>query len=166
MSLKYLLDANTYIQAKNLYYRMSIVPGFWDWLDLQFGHGNAGSVKPVHIELVDYGDELSDWVKSRDTYFLDVSDDKTQDTYTEIVNYIATNKYYAEPHVSNFLGGADPWLIAKASTTGAVIVTHERKVGEDSSKVKIPNICEQFGVSYIDTYSLMSLLKARLNLSV
>ncbi|MFC2993598.1 DUF4411 family protein [Halomonas tibetensis] len=34
--MTYLLDANTYIQAKSLHYRMHIVPGFWEWLDLQF----------------------------------------------------------------------------------------------------------------------------------
>lgn len=29
----YLLDANTYIQAKNLHYQMSFCPAYWDWLD-------------------------------------------------------------------------------------------------------------------------------------
>ena len=28
----YLLDANSYIQAKNLHYQMSFCPAYWDWL--------------------------------------------------------------------------------------------------------------------------------------
>ncbi|WP_263289711.1 DUF4411 family protein [Pseudomonas sp. P5_C3] len=28
-----MLDANSYIQAKNTHYRMGFYPGFWDWLD-------------------------------------------------------------------------------------------------------------------------------------
>jgi hypothetical protein len=28
----YLLDANVFIQAKNLHYGFDFCPGFWDWL--------------------------------------------------------------------------------------------------------------------------------------
>lgn len=35
----YLLDANTYIEAKNRYYQMSFCPAYWDWLDQQFELG-------------------------------------------------------------------------------------------------------------------------------
>ncbi|WP_448218276.1 DUF4411 family protein [Endozoicomonas sp. 2B-B] len=31
--MQYLLDANTFIQAKNQYYAMDICPGYWDWLE-------------------------------------------------------------------------------------------------------------------------------------
>lgn len=30
--MAYLLDANVFIQAKNLYYGMDFCPAFWDWL--------------------------------------------------------------------------------------------------------------------------------------
>jgi hypothetical protein len=30
--MAYLLDANVFIQAKNLHYGMDFCPAFWDWL--------------------------------------------------------------------------------------------------------------------------------------
>ncbi len=42
--MKYLLDANTYIQAKNLYYQMSFCPAYWDWLDKQAKDNIIGSI--------------------------------------------------------------------------------------------------------------------------
>jgi hypothetical protein len=30
--MAYLLDANVFIQAKNLYYGLDFCPAFWDWL--------------------------------------------------------------------------------------------------------------------------------------
>ena len=39
----YLLDANTYIQAKNEYYDMNFCPGFWQWLDLKFRQEQVAS---------------------------------------------------------------------------------------------------------------------------
>ncbi|HVW88415.1 MAG TPA: DUF4411 family protein [Gaiellaceae bacterium] len=31
--MAYLLDANVFIQAKNLHYSFDFCPAFWDWLD-------------------------------------------------------------------------------------------------------------------------------------
>jgi hypothetical protein len=65
--LKYLLDANTYIEAKNLYYGMEICPGYWQWLDIQYQNNLVNSVQPIFYELNSYGDELSSWVKDRES---------------------------------------------------------------------------------------------------
>ncbi len=68
--MNFLLDANTYIEAKNRYYRMNFCPGFWDWLDLQFDSGQLCSISMVYDELSKSGDELSDWVKGQDPQYL------------------------------------------------------------------------------------------------
>jgi hypothetical protein len=39
--MKYLLDANTYIQAMNTYYHVDFCPAYWDWLDRQFNQVNS-----------------------------------------------------------------------------------------------------------------------------
>lgn len=51
--MKYLLDANTYIQAKSLHYRMNVVPGFWSWLDQQFGYQQVCSKCVDTFDLLD-----------------------------------------------------------------------------------------------------------------
>jgi hypothetical protein len=62
---------------------------------------------------------------------------------------------YTEPHRSHFLAVADPWLIAKAKTLGATVVTHEVLAPLGSKKVKIPNICREFGVEFCNTFDLL-----------
>jgi hypothetical protein len=148
--LKYLLDANTYIEAKNLYYGMGICPGYWQWLDVQYQNNLVNSVQPIFNELNAYGDELSDWVKEREAQFLSVTEEETQDIYTGIVQFVA-DRDYQPANRDQFLAGADPWLIAKAGAIESIVVTHESLVGPESKKVKIPNICEHFEIEYLNT---------------
>lgn len=163
--MKYLLDANTYIQANNTYYRMGVCPGYWDWLDQNFELGFVGSIVAVAAELKEGGDELTQWVKRRPEHFLQIDDEETQLRFAEIADFLVSRSGAAEDQVHDFLAGADPWLVAKAKALGATVVTHERLVGPDSKKVKIPNLCVEFRVPYMNTYDLLSLLEARLVLA-
>jgi len=159
--LNYLLDANTYIQAKNDYYRMEICPAYWEWLDRQFSDANLASVSLVYEELKTFGDELSEWVKARKSHFVDVSDDATQNRFSEIAEYAAGIAGVAPASLGDFLQGADPWLIAKAKVLGATVVTQEVLAPASSRKIKIPNVCRRFGVEYLNTFQLLGDLKAR-----
>ena len=158
--MNYLLDANTYIQAKNEYYQMNVCPGYWDWLDSQFEAGYLASVSLVYDELKDFGDELSLWVKERKDQFLDVSDDATQAKFVEIAQHVAELQDLKPGNLENFLGGADPWLIAKAKSIGAVVVTHEVLAPESARKIKVPNVCKKFGVDYLNTFQLLRQMEA------
>lgn len=159
--MSYLLDANSYIQAKNDHYRMKFCPGFWDWLDSSFKQGQLCSINMVYKELSSYGDELSDWVKLRQDHFHPIDDAATQAAFAKIAQHVMALSLPSDPEKIRFLDGADPWLIAKASTTNKTIVTHESLVPANSKKIKIPNICREFGVSYITSYDLLETLEAR-----
>jgi len=63
--MPYLLDSNTFIQAKNEYYAFRLCPGFWDWIDRENHAGTVFSIEPVLKELRDGNDELVDWAKNR-----------------------------------------------------------------------------------------------------
>ncbi len=156
--MKYLLDANTYIQAKNFYYQMSFCPAYWDWLDKQASDKVIGSIDFIQQELKDGQDDLSIWVGTRNTHFQDCTDKTTQDNFTEIADFVMTHPIYSNHEKALFLAKGDPWLIAKSVTTNATVVTLEAKVGDNATKVKIPNICEKFGVRYITPYQLLSTL--------
>ncbi|MCM7515714.1 DUF4411 family protein [Enterobacter hormaechei] len=158
--MRYLLDANTYIQAKNQYYGMDICPAYWHWLDLQFELGNLCSVDMIGRELRDGNDELAEWVKSRPEHFIKNDDDETQAVYIELVKSVMEGNYNPGNR-DNFLAKADPWIIAKAKTTGAVVVTHEALLSEGTKKVKVPNICRQFGVPCINTFQFLREMNAR-----
>ena len=158
--MKYLLDSNTYIQAKNQYYSMDICPAYWDWLDQQFQLGIVASIDMIGKELIDGKDELADWAKNRPSHFINNDDDKTQTAYAEIVTAVAAGDYNPGNR-DNFLAKADPWIIAKAKAIGATVVTHESRVASSAKKIKAPNICQQFEVPCINTFQLLRELKAR-----
>lgn len=154
------MDSNTYIQAKNLHYNMNFCPAFWDWLDKQSQIGQVMSIDNVYLELTDSNDELSVWAKEKRSHFIPVSDTDTQNKFTEIANFVVSQSSKSQADIANFLSKADPWIIAKAATMGAIVVTHEALVPENSKKVKIPNICKAFSVEYINTYQLLLKLEA------
>lgn len=158
--MRYLLDANTYIQAKNQYYGMDICPAYWDWLDLQFEQGVIASVDMIGRELRDGNDDLAIWVRDRPGHFINNDDEPTQDIFSEIVQSVMEGNYNAGDR-DNFLAKADPWIIAKAKTLGATVVTHEAVVAPNARKVKVPNICQQFDVSCLNTFQFLRELNAR-----
>lgn len=159
--MKYLMDANTYIEAKNKYYGMDFCPGYWDWLIDQFAMGNVASIDFVGKELEKGNDKLREWCRSHRDHFIESNDLDTQAEYYEVVNFVMAGKYNPGNR-DGFLKGADPWLIAKSKSTGAVLVTHEaRKAPADTTKVKIPNICDALGVQCISTFELLRTLEAR-----
>ncbi|WP_347986303.1 DUF4411 family protein [Methylomonas sp. AM2-LC] len=158
--MKYLLDSNTYIQAKNFYYGMDICPAYWDWLDQQFQLGTVASVDMIAKELKEGNDELAQWVKDRPEHFINNDDDETQSVFTEIVQAVVAGDYNPGNRDS-FLAKADPWIIAKAKTIGASVVTHESLAVQNTKKVKVPNICRQFDVPCLNTFQFLRELEAR-----
>lgn len=61
--MAYLLDANVFIQAKNLHYGFDFCPAFWDWLDAANGTHSVGSIEKVGDELLAGADELAQWAQ-------------------------------------------------------------------------------------------------------
>ena len=49
--MAYLLDADTFIQAKNLHYGFDFCPGFWDWIVRENAAGCVFSIEKVGDEL-------------------------------------------------------------------------------------------------------------------
>lgn len=102
--------------------------------------------------------KLTFWRQQFDT----IDDKATQEFFGRIAEHVMSMKLPTDPEKIRFLGGADPWLIAKAATTGKTIVTHEVLAPDNSKKIKIPNICKDFDVNYITSFDLLDVLQARL----
>lgn len=163
----YLLDSNVFIEASNRYYTFDICPGFWKWLDLAVQQGIACSIDHIYDELTPKNpgkdkEALAQWCKesksSRRTkkgMFIETSDEKTQKIYTSIVEFVNDNSRYTPPAKKRFLSKADPWLIAKAKSTGRIVVTHEVYDQGSRKSVKIPNVCEKFSVPYANTFDML-----------
>lgn len=61
--MSYLLDANVFIQAKNLHYGLDFCPAFWQWLLDGNANGRVLSIDKVADEIAAGADELTDWVR-------------------------------------------------------------------------------------------------------
>lgn len=151
----YLLDSNTLITAKNVYYQMGFCPGFWEWLDYGYDQQQLASIIPVYDELKAGDDELADWVKARKDFFIDVTDAITQANYALVVNSVSSDETKHRTDRDKFIAKADPWLIAAAMGPGYTVVTVESLVGPGAKVVKIPNVCEFFQVKYKTTFEML-----------
>lgn len=162
--MRFLVDSNIFIEAKNRYYGFDICPGFWEWMDEVCG-GDVGSIIDVRDELAAGRDELAEWIKERNDaeWFLKVDDVPTQGHFANVANHVATAGY-TDAAVEKFLAKADPWLIAKAMTLGSTIVTHETVQPNAKSRVMIPNVCGHFGVPYLNTFDALRQMSASFRL--
>lgn len=61
-----------------------------------------------------------------------------------------------------FAKGADGWLIAYAKAKGCVVVSNEKFEATVRSKVKIPNVCQAFGIPYVNTFEMLRAVGIRL----
>lgn len=156
---RYCLDANVLVQAKNGPYAFDIVPRFWTWIDEMSSRGTIYSTTMVFNELAKGSDELSAWAKERRVSLFVEPTEEVQKCLAEIADHVVS-KYEAQ-QAQTFLEGADPWVIAQCKIDSTVVVTQETLVGFGSKKVKIPNICNEFDVQYLDTYGMMRALGAR-----
>lgn len=163
--MRYLLDSNTYIEAKNRYYGMDICPAYWEWLEIQFNSGAVASIDAIGKELKDGNDELAQWAKDHANHFIKNDDEATQTNFAEIVTYVA-NGDFNPANRDSFLAKADPWIIAKAKTIGATLVTHETLLAPNTKKVKVPYICNQFGVPCVNTFQFLRELEAKFVLPI
>lgn len=158
--MQYCLDSNTLIEAKNIHYGMDFCPAFWDIIEKETKTGRLFSISMVADELIKGNDELTEWAKVRKggVFFIDTDDEDTQKAFVKIADYIWKN--YSEEEASKFLDVADPWLIAKCMTSGATLVTKE-VLAPHAKKVKIPNICKEFGIPYMQTHEVIRSLGAK-----
>lgn len=157
--MAYLLDANIFIQAKNLHYGFDFCPAFWDWLINANVVGRVFSIDKVGDELANGNDDLSTWASGlRDDFFLP-PDAPVFPVLTRVSTW-ATTQGYDPAAVATFLQVADYWLVAHALAHGHTVVTHEIPA-ETVRKIKIPNACGGLGVSCISPYAMLRREHAR-----
>lgn len=157
--MAYLLDANIFIQAKNLHYGFDFCPAFWDWLEVKNAAQQVFSIQQIQDELHAGNDELSDWAANRGENFFLPPDNAVLPVLQQ-VSIWAASQNYKPAAVSTFLQVADYWLVAYALAHGHTIVTHE--VPKDTpSKIQIPNACVGLGIRFMNPYQMLRHERAR-----
>ncbi len=157
--MPYLLDANIFIQAKNLHYGFDFCPAFWDWLIENNDSQKIFSIEKVEDEINAGDDELAEWAKERGSSFFLRPDSQVVKHFAKVSEWTSSQDY--EPAAINtFLQVADYYLIVQALAGGFIIVTHELPASS-TKKIKIPNACIGLGIKFMNPYQMLRREKAR-----
>lgn len=157
--MAYLLDANVFIQAKNLHYGLDFCPAFWEWLIVQNAAANVFSIEKVEDEINAGADELAQWAAQRGKGFFLRPDGATIPALGRVSTW-ATSQTYEPAAVNTFLQVADYYLVAQALAAQHTVVTHEIP-SASTKRIKIPNACIGLGVKVMTPYEMLRLERAQ-----
>lgn len=161
--IKYVLDANVFIEAKNRYYAFDLVPKFWSILIDQADNGRILSIDRVKEELERGKDELAAWVKEKfDNAFVSTDDEDVIQSYSKVMSWVQAHPQFTDGAKADFAKGADGWLVAYAKVNGCVVVTHEQPSTDVKTRVPIPNVCQAFNVLFDDTFKMLRKLGVKI----
>jgi hypothetical protein len=148
----YCLDANVLIQAWQKYYSPVICPDYWKLMNQLGLDGKIFICQEVYDEIIRTEDDLSKWLKESK-----IPIKKASETVIEKLKEIyqtPTHLKLVDNTKSRSL--ADPWVIAHAMDNNSVVVTKEEKVTQtNSTKVKIPNVCDNLNVRWINDFEFV-----------
>ncbi len=162
---RFLLDANVFIEASNRYYQHSICPGFWNALIFHFQDQSLLHSQRRSIMSIDkVKDEillpvwLTEWIEKEasDEWFRSTASNPVQSEYKKVIEWASKNKQYTQAAKSKFADGADGWLVAYAEVHKCVVVTQETSSPESKSIIKLPDVCNQFGVECMNTFEMLN----------
>lgn len=149
----YCLDANVLIQAWQRYYSPKFCSDYWEVLNELGNQGIIFIPEIVFEEITRTDDDLSKWLKKSK-----ISVHKIDGLVTKCLQAIYANNPVHKNLVDSTKARslADPWIIAHAIKEKAIVVTKEEKVTAlNSNKVKIPNVCENMGITWINDFQFI-----------
>ena len=159
----YVLDTNVFVQAYRRHYAFEICPGFWDCLIHHHEAGRIISIDRVRDEIL-AGDALEEWIKASapSSLFPATADAAVVQNYAEMVRWVQANSQFQSEAKTEFAQVADGWLCAYAKANAQhTVVTHEELSPQARRRVPLPNVCQHFGVDYIDPFSMLKDLEVR-----
>lgn len=157
--MSYILDANVFIQAKNLHYGLDFCPAFWEWLLENNKAEKVFSIDKVADEISAGEDELTDWMKANSEGLFLKTDPQTAVQFPKVSAW-ATGQQYEATAINTFLQVADFYLIAHALASSYTVVSHETPANS-TKRIKIPNACIGLDLRFMTPYEMLRREKAK-----
>ncbi len=157
--MAYLLDANVFMQAKNLHYGFDFCPAFWEWLIENNKEKLVFSIEKVGDEVNAGADELAVWASQRGPGFFLKPDAAILPALASVSTWV-TSQSYEPAAVSTFLQLADYYIVAHALAYNHTVVTHEI-IAATVKKVKIPNVCIGLNIKCMTPFEMLRNERAR-----
>lgn len=139
--MTYSLDSDILIQAWRDY-PIENFPSVWDSIEAMGVHSVAGLSELILNELERGGDELYDWVKSRESDLVIATTPEIESEVTYLVNT------YNNFGIITGRNEADPFVVAVAKANSCSVVTNETRSG-DLNGPKIPDVCLEEDIRWI-----------------
>lgn len=161
---KFLLDANVLITAHRSYYAFDLCPGFWSSVKKGFAEDRVYSTRRVLAELQRGRDVLATWIDNElpAEFFINDSVASVAAEYGPMMAWV-TSKNYFPAAKTKFATDADGWLVATAKLASFCLVTHEVRQSGAKTRIPMPNVCEEFSVSYFNTFEMLRELSCCFN---
>lgn len=145
MTTRYCLDTSFFIEGWKRHYHWEVFSSLWRQIEVKLTEGVLFSCNEVFEELRVQEDELFSWCRERKSSFEMPTEDvisEIQKIMTILPNFAATG--------GGSTNAADPWVIAHAKASGAIVVTYEEPAKTRKTiPPKIPNACDQLGVQWM-----------------
>ena len=160
----YVLDANVFMEAARRYYAFDLAPGFWQGLQQYAAGWPDQERRPDQARAGQGNDDLADWADAEfKDAFATTNRQDVIDVYARVMEWVAGRSQYTDAAKDKFASGADGWLVAFAIACHCVIVTQELPAPYARNNVKIPEVCDEFGVDYVDTFAMLRELRVTLS---
>ena len=158
---EFVLDTNIFVQANLGYYAPDICPSFWQVLLEEFRNERIVSIDKVRDEIFRIDDNLKEWVRTgASAMFVSSELQPVVDAFADMVAWVQQNEFTPAAK-AEFLDAADGWVAAYASVHNATVVTLETFDANIKRRVKLPNVCRQFNVEFINTFEMLRRLGIR-----
>ena len=149
------LDTNIFLEAHRRYYAQDICPGFWECLRHYALKGSLLSIDRVLKEILE-PDEVAKWARQApDELFASTAEQPVIDAFKQMQSWAQGNTQFRVEAREEFARVADGWVAAYAKVHGGVVVTHELFRANVRKRVPLPNVCQEFGISFHDTFEML-----------
>lgn len=165
--MKYLIDANVIITAERFYYPKVVFSNFWDQFANFTKEGKLVFLDVVVNEILkgdsdEYENVENKWIRKN----VQGSELKTLPSllvhYQQVINRVSRMANYTEAAKAEFArsDAGDAWLVSAAkyfqeNADVASIVTYEKPAPGSSKRIKLPDICDLYGVKCITPVEML-----------
>ena len=149
----YCFDTSALVDFNQRSMPLKVVPDVWAYLSSLTEKGLVLSPMEVYREILKKDDEVSRWIKPRKKGVF--REPSTEEQYFLTNNILVDFPNCLRGYESTDLL-ADPWIVAFAKINSLTVITYETPNGGGSlSKVKIPDMCKQYDIPYMNTLDLI-----------
>ena len=146
----YVIDTSVISSLHRNYYRSRFVT-LWERFDAMVTEGRFTSTREAFRELEDQAGDGFEWAKNNSGLF--ITPDAKEGAF--VAKIYSIKHFQANIEKQKLLRGgknADPFLIARAASLGATVLSMEQF---KDNAAKIPNICKHFDIPCVDLRGFM-----------